>query len=66
MYWHLFLDEYLYSVSLYDSQKTLKVRCRYIVIAQYNNKLMAYGLNTLTTPSESSAAVEEHLHWSWY
>ena len=44
MYWHQFLDWYLYSLSKYDSNKTLKVRCQYIVIAQYKKNLCLMGL----------------------
>ena len=55
MYWHLFLDQYLYSLNIHGSNKTLQVK--YIVIAQYHN-------NLLTTPPESSTCAEEHLNWS--
>ena len=34
MYRHLFLNWYLYSLNIHDSNKTLKAICRYIVIAQ--------------------------------
>ena len=33
---HLFLYRYLYSLSIHDSNKTLNIKCSYIVTAQYN------------------------------
>ena len=36
MYQHLFLDQYLYFLSIHDLKTTLKVRCQCIVIAQHN------------------------------
>ena len=62
MYWHLFLDQYLYSLNLYDSNKTLKLRCWYIVIAQHKGKKIAYGFIALITLLQGSACVEEQLH----
>ena len=44
VYWHLFLDRYLYSLNIYDSNEILKVRCRYIVISQYKNNVRLMGL----------------------
>ena len=57
MHRRLFLHRYLCSLNINDSNKTLKVRCRYIVIAQYNKNAMVffYGLNNRMGPVQSSA-----------
>ena len=47
MYWHLFLDRYLYFLNIHDSNKTHNVRCRYIVIAQHNKKMHALWVKRL-------------------
>ena len=44
MHWYLFLDQYLYSLNIHDSNKTLNVRSRHIAIAQYNKNWWLMGL----------------------